>query len=103
MQRIGQIFETSIFENDDYIITGTWTLFSLCDPLIRCMAKNRKPMEKTKEQFEQEKLPQRNNANSQRRSPHKSKKKNQSKIQRHLAKEERKRVRQERVTKNRSE
>eukprot|EP01083_Nonionella_stella_P129291 392301_1 len=89
MQRIGQIFETSIFENDDYIITcilnwceffarsfqitqfpklGTWTVFSLCDPLIRCMAKNRKPMEKTKEQFEQEKLPQRNNANSQRRS-----------------------------------
>eukprot|EP01083_Nonionella_stella_P182957 659797_1 len=76
MQRIGQIFETSIFENDDYIITcilnwceffarsfqitqfpklGTWTLFSLCDPLIRCMANDRKPMEKTKEQFEREK------------------------------------------------
>eukprot|EP01083_Nonionella_stella_P163382 537561_1 len=98
MQRIGQIFETSIFENDDYIMTcilnwceffarsfqltqfrklGTWTVFSLCDPLIRSMAKNRKPMEKIKEQLEREKISQRNvnKSTTQRRSPRKSKKK----------------------------
>jgi len=75
MEKIGGVFEGVIFDGDDYIIScilswcqflcrsfeltqfrrlGTLTAFSLCDPLIRCMAKNRKTMEKLKECLERE-------------------------------------------------